>query len=66
MTEKFGPDYSMSVFTLSPHEVMDLFEILEVAMDSGTKVRVAVDAGLKIDTGIGWSLPMGTDTTGRS
>lgn len=66
MTEKYGPDYQMDVFTLSPAEVFELAEMLEDAMGSGARVRVGIDAGLKIDPGIGWSLPMGTDTTGRS
>jgi len=66
MTEKYGPDYQMDVFTLNPREVTQLQIELERAMESGARVRVAIDGGLKIDTGIGWSLPMGTDTTGRS
>jgi len=62
----YGPDYKMDVFTLSPAEVMDLYETLDEAMRYGAKVRVGIDGGLKIDTGTGWTLPMGDDTTGRS
>lgn len=56
----------MDVYTLSPREIAELRVVFTVADREGARIRVAIDGGLKLDAGGGWSLPRGTDTTGRS
>lgn len=66
-TGKYGPDFQMDVFTLSPDELGDLHDALTRALMHRRTVRAGVDAGVKFDfgDGAGWTLPFGTDTTGR-
>ena len=58
----------MQVITLSQDDLSDIISTLKEARVDGRRVRVAVEDGFKIDVsdGQGWSLPYGTDTTGRS
>lgn len=58
----------MQVITLSPADLAEIRTALRVALMNQTRVRVAIEDGFKLDTGdgTGWSLPYGTDTTGRS
>lgn len=57
----------MTVYTLSAAEIVRLADAFIWAADNGARVRIAVEDGLKIAVGgEAWSLPMGTDTTGRS
>ena len=66
MTGKYGPEYKMDVFTLNGPEIADLRDAFIYAALHGRKIRVGIDGGLKVDDGSGWTLPMGTDTTGKS
>jgi len=57
----------MQVITLSPADVDEIVYQLNYAVANERRVRVAVEDGFKIAVGGGaWSLPYGTDTTGRS
>ena len=57
----------MQVITLSPADVDEIVCQLNYAIANECRVRVAVEDGFKIAIGgAAWSLPYGTDTTGRS
>jgi len=57
----------MQVITLSQDDLADILGMLDEAHTDQLRVRVAVEDGFKIAVAGGaWSLPYGTDTTGRS
>lgn len=58
----------MDVFTLSTDDLIDIAHAMNHARFERHTVRVGVDGGVKFDfgDGAGWTLPFGTDTTGRS
>jgi hypothetical protein len=57
----------MQVIYLSPTDVVALIDTLVQAKRRDLPVRLAIEDGLKVSVaGDVWSLPYGTDTTGRS